>query len=136
MAVTANPTELLMQRRQTRAIINARAVQITISRVNRVRNERGGLSPDSSASELPPQTVCILHAPPRRRRLENNPPHQSLAEVPFSKDMVMGFWDMDIQMDDKFLVDDVQYTVAYVFQDRDYETIANLNSTTQAKPRP
>jgi len=80
---------------------------------------------------MPQQVFRIAHGPPRRRRLENNPPHAQHAEVPFAKDLLIGSWDADIRIGDTFEVDGVVYRVSYVFQDRDYETVANIESTTQ-----
>lgn len=81
--------------------------------------------------ETAEQTFRIAHGPPRRRRLENNPPHPQHAEVPFAKDLLIGTWDADIRIGDEFEHEGVHYRVSYVFQDRDYETVANIESTTQ-----
>jgi len=80
---------------------------------------------------MPQQVFRIAHGPPRRRRLENNPPHAQHAAVPFAKDLLIGSWDADIRIGDTLEVDGVVYRVSYVFQDRDYETVANIESTTQ-----
>lgn len=122
--------ELVLQRRQTMAMIAAAPLTITIRRQLYTRNERGGLD-DGSVVKLPEQTVRILHAPPRRRRLENNPPDESLAEYPYAKDYLLCRWDADIKKDDVFDAEGVTHKVTYVFISRDYEVTANIETLEQ-----
>lgn len=124
--------EQIMQRRATTEFISSQPLTVQLTRTIKQRDTltRGGtvvtVKPD-----LPPQTFRIAHGPPRRRRLENNPPHPSHSEIAFAKDLLIGSWDADIEIGDTFEDNGVAYRVSYVFQDRDYETVANIESITQ-----
>jgi hypothetical protein len=119
-----------MQERATANFVDAKPIMVSFVRTRSGRNERGGYDRNQKVV-IPPQKVCILHAPPRRRRLENQPPHLSLEEVPFAKDAIMGEKDLDVQLGDEFDVGDIHYKVEYVFNDRTWETIANISSQDQ-----
>jgi hypothetical protein len=125
--------EQMMQRRATAEFISAHPIAVRIRRTTTHRDlsTRGG-TVVTHHPELPEQVFRIAHGPPRRRRLENNPPHPQHAEIAFAKDLLIGPWHADIQIGDEFDVDDIGYRVSYVFQDRDYETVANIESLTQA----
>ena len=125
-----NAAELVLQRRQTMAMIGAAPLTVKLRRRTLTRNDRGGLD-DGGVIELPEQTFRILHAPPRRRRLENNPPDESIVEYPYAKDYLMGRWDADIKKDDEFDAEGVIHKVTYVFIYRDYEIIANIETLDQ-----
>lgn len=124
--------EQLMQRRATREFISSHPIRVRLTRTTKSRDTlvRGGTIPSHEHS-LPEQTFRIAHGPPRRRRQENNQPHPQHAEVPFGKDLLVGAWDADILIGDTFQVGAIGYKVSYVFQDRDYETIANIETLTQ-----
>jgi len=124
--------EQIMQRRATQEFISSHPIRVQLTRKVKSRDTlvRGGTA-TTFEQGMPQQVFRIAHGPPRRRRLENNPPHAQHAEVPFAKDLLIGSWDADIRIGDTFEVDGVVYRVSYVFQDRDYETVANIESTTQ-----
>jgi hypothetical protein len=127
-----NLSENIVQCRLTDWMIEAEPLDIVITRVIKEREEvRGGLRV-VEALTLAPQRARLLHAPPRRRRLENNPPHISLDEVPFAKDILMGEKTLNVMLGDIFQIGPNVYEVAYVFIDRDYETLANLQTVDQA----
>lgn len=125
--------EQKMQLRATREFINSHPFDavFTRRRVERDTQDRGGLV-DNGSYELPPQTVRIAHGPPRRRRLENNPPDDSWNQVAYAKDLLIGMPDLDAQVGDKFVdPHGAEYEITYIFQDRDYETVANIGTVTQ-----
>ncbi len=130
MTVGSNRTELLINKRNTDVFIDSAPIMVSFVRRVQTRNERAGLE-DSTPITLDPQRIRILHAPPRRRRKENNPPDPSLGEFPFAKDYLMGETDLDVELGDTFDVDGIQYEVTYVFINRQYETIANLGTKDQ-----
>jgi hypothetical protein len=132
MTMAWNAQENVAQRRMTDWFIGAAPLDIVITRVLKERETtRGGLAVIQTQS-LPPQRVRLLHAPPRRRRLENNPPDETFDEVPFAKDMLMGARDLNVMIGDLFTIGPDLYEVAYVFIDRTYETLANLQTVDQA----
>jgi hypothetical protein len=125
--------ENIMQRRLTKEFISGAEFEAIFHRTAVVRDteDRGGLV-ETHSYDLPPQTVRIAHGPPRRRRLENSPPNETWSELSYAKDNLVGPADLDIEIGDTFEAPDgVGYVVLYVFQDRDYETIANVGSGTQ-----
>jgi hypothetical protein len=131
MTIASNDIELIVQKRNTLAFIASAPVTVSLIRPQSEREEdRGGIR-QLPPITLDPQTFRINHAPPRRRRKENQPPNASLGEIPFAKDNLMGRWDADVELGDKFTWLGVEYTVTYVFWDRTYETIANLGTTDQ-----
>lgn len=125
-----NQAELVMQRRQTMAMIGAAPLTVKLRRKKYNRNERGGID-SAGVEELPEQTFRILHAPPRRRRLENNPPDESIVEYPYAKDYLLCRWDADIKKDDEFDAEGVTHKVTYVFISRPYEVTANIETLEQ-----
>jgi len=131
MSVASNAVELKMQKRQTLAFIGSAPITVALTRPVVERNEDTGGLRQVEPLVLAPQTFRILHAPPRRRRKENDPPNASMGEIPFAKDTLMGRWDADIQAGDLFQFNGVDYSVTYVFWDRAYEVIANLATTDQ-----
>lgn len=126
-----NAVELKINKKNTLAFIAAAPVTVALSRPQSERNEDNGGLRQLEAITLEPQTFRILHAPPRRRRKENQPPNATLGEIPFAKDNLMGRWDADVEEGDTFTWLGVEYLVTYVFADRTYETIANLSNTDQ-----
>lgn len=132
MSTTSNATELKLNRRNTLAMIDAAAIDVVIHRPTHTRagNTRGGVT-QLDDEVLPSQRFRFLRAPPRRRRQENEPPNQSMGEIPFAKDLLMGRWDADIELGDWFEYLGAKYTITYVFWDKTYETIANLANRSQ-----
>ena len=125
--------ELMMQKRLTDEFISGQKFEAVFTRrvVVRDTEDRGGIV-ETNTIDLPPQIVRIAHGPPRRRRLENSPPNETWSELSYAKDNLVGSSDLDIEIGDTFETPEgVGYTVLYVFQDRDYETIANIGSGTQ-----
>lgn len=121
-----------LQRRATAEFISSHPIKVQLRRTLKIRDTelRGGTI-ETSDPDIPEQTFRIAHGPPRRRRLENNPPNPTHGDVPFAKDLLIGRWDANILAGDEFSVGDVHYRVSYIFQDRDYETVANIESLTQ-----
>ena len=121
-----------MQRRATAEFISSAPVTVRLRRQQKKRDTllRGGTVIVYDET-MPMQTFRVAHGPPRRRRLENTPPHPQHGEVTFGKDLLIGRWDADIETGDEFEYDGIAYRVSYVFQDRDYETVANIETTTQ-----
>lgn len=126
-----NAVELKIQRKNTLAFIASAPVTVELVRVPVERNEDNGGLRRLEPITLEAQTFRILHAPPRRRRKENQPPNASMGEIPFAKDNLMGRWDADVLLGDQFTWQGVEYTITYVFADTTYETIANLANTDQ-----
>lgn len=126
-----NAVELKIQRKNTLKFIASAPVPVALVRQPVERNEDNGGLRQLTPITLEVQTFRILHAPPRRRRKENQPPNLSMGEIPFAKDNLMGRWDCDVELGDTFIWQGVEYSVSYVFADRSYETIANLANTDQ-----
>jgi len=124
-----NAVELRIKRRNTTAFIQAQPVQVVITRQTKTQNLRGGW--DTEPEVLPAQTMRINHTLVGRRARQASPGDETFGDVPYSKDVLMGPWDADVQKDDVFVVDGVTYTVDYVYLNRDYETIANIQNTGQ-----
>jgi hypothetical protein len=124
-----NATELRIKRKNTLAFIRAQPVSIVITRPTKTQNLRGGW--DTEPRVLAPQTMRINHTLVGRRARQASPGNETFGDVPYSKDVLMGSWNADVQKDDVFVVDGVTYTVDYVFLNRDYETIANIQNTGQ-----
>jgi hypothetical protein len=106
-------------------------MEIVIHRIETIRDteDRGGIA-KVREFDLDPQTVRVAYAPPRRRRLENSPPNPTFGELSYEKNYLIGMPNLDIQINDTFLSpqDGVTYEVLYVFEDRIYETFANIGT--------
>lgn len=124
-----NATELKIKRKNTVAFIRAQPVQVVITRETKSQNLRGGW--DTEPEVLPAQTMRINHTLVGRRARQASPGDETFGSIPYSKDVLMGEWDADVRKDDTFTVDGVTYTVDYVYHTRDYETIANIQNTSQ-----
>lgn len=124
-----NATELKIKRKNTLAFIQAQPITVVITRQTKAQNQRGGW--DLESEVLPPQTMRINHTLVGRRARQASPADETFGDIPYSKDVLMGPWDADIQKDDVFSVDGVTYTVDYVYNNRDYEVIANIQNTGQ-----
>lgn len=123
--------EQKMQLRATREFISSNPMEIVIHRIETIRDteDRGGIA-KVREFDLDPQTVRVAYAPPRRRRLENSPPNPTFGELSYEKNYLIGMPNLDIQINDTFLSpqDGVTYEVLYVFEDRIYETFANIGT--------
>jgi hypothetical protein len=126
-----NAVELKIQRKNTLAFIASAPVTVQLTRVPVERNEDNGGLRHLPPVTIPEQTFRILHAPPRRRRKENQPPNLSMGEIPFAKDNLMCRWDADVLVGDTFTWKGVEYSITYVFADNTYEIICNLANTDQ-----
>lgn len=125
--------EMRQQLRVTEDFISSDPITVAFERsvVERDTLHRGGLI-TQPVHTLPEQTVRISHSPPRRRRLENNPPNETFAELSFAKDMLIGMPDLDVRIGDEFVHNGIRFKVDYVFQDRAYETVVNIDTMSQA----
>jgi hypothetical protein len=123
--------EQKMQLRATREFISSNPMEIVIHRVETQRDteDRGGIV-EIREFDLDPQIVRVAYAPPRRRRLENSPPDPTFGELSYEKNYLIGMPDLDILQNDTFVSpqDGVTYEVLYVFEDRIYETFANIGT--------
>jgi hypothetical protein len=130
-STSSSIVEQKMQLRQTEEFISSAPVQIELVRTERQLDteDRGGIVKTATRT-LDPQTVRLAYAPPRRRRLENSPPNETFGELTYEKNYLVGMPDLDIQTNDTFVypVDGVVYEVLYVFEDRQYKTIANVGT--------
>lgn len=123
--------ERMMQLRATREFINSAPERVQFVRSETVQDteDRGGRG-EISTRTLDPQTIRIAWSPPRRRRLENSPPDPTWSELSYQKDLLIGMPDLDVKQGDRFIrdLDGVEYEVDFVFEFRDYETIANIGT--------
>jgi len=124
----SNPNELILQRKNTVAYIEAAFADIVLHRRTPHKNERGGA--DITPTVLAPQRMRVLHGYVGRRLEQAMPANQSMGHVPFAKDVLIARWDADVKAGDWFMYNGAEFTVSYVFDNNsEFETLANLAST-------
>ena len=127
----ADRTELVMQRRQTRAMIEADPTEIVLTRSTWTRNSTNG-GRIADVNELPPQRVRVLAPYISRRGRQNEAFDETLKSMPYSKETLLCFHTADIERHDLFEIDGIQYRVSFVYNNREYEILANIE-TVQAE---
>lgn len=99
-----NPTELRAQRQSTKAFIAADPLQIALFRPTKTRNASGGQSRSEPEEPLAPQTLRLLPASDRMPEVR-----LTGGELVSPTHTLMGEWDADLQRDDYFYLNEVQF---------------------------
>jgi hypothetical protein len=121
-------TELVMQRRQTRAMIECDPSNILLHREENHRNNLTG-GTHTIPVDLPEQKGRMLYGYIGRRGRMNEPENETLMRVPYAKDTLLMRHDADVERGDDFVLDGVTYRVSYIYENREYETLCNLENT-------
>lgn len=130
MAIS-NRVELVMQKRQTRAMIDADPSEVRFVRTKRTQSQVDGSWIDDPIT-LDPQRITWLYAYIGRRGRQNEPYNESMRAVPYEKDTILGMPDLDVERGDTFTLDGIEYRVSFVYNNREYEKTANVE-TVQAR---
>jgi hypothetical protein len=126
----SNPIELVIQRKNTVAYIQAAFSDIVLHRRTAYKNERGGA--DITPTVLAPQRMRILHGYVGRRANQNAPNDDSMGVVPYAKNVLIARWDADVKRGDWFVENGREYQVDYVFSNnREFELLANITDTAE-----
>jgi hypothetical protein len=123
--MTLKSTELLLQRRQTTAWIEADAIELLLYREQTVKDGAGGRK--KTWAPLPnPQRCRVI---PARSRSTSLTYTTLRGEVISSKDsLLVGRWDMDVNIGDQFHFGDSAWRVTYVEPDpHQYMTLCQLD---------
>lgn len=118
-----NQTELLMQRRQTTAFINADVLEVSLQRFAPVTTAAGGTKRGAPAT-VPLQRFRLV---PASMRTPTPTAATEGGQVPIFPYVLVGRWDADVQENDEFQLDGRWYQVRKVDPDRLVETRAGVD---------
>lgn len=114
--------ELVVQRKNTDAYLDADGESVTLSRSGvMVSDGAGGFKPGSAAGPVPPQTFVLATTD---RQL---PVRRTVDGLEISPEYIMtGAYDADVQPGDWFYRNGLKYEVVFVHLDRNFQTTAEV----------
>lgn len=118
-----NPIELLMRRRNVAAFIDADPVDVVLSRATRVRTPAGGWV-EGSRTPLSSQRARIVDSV---RRFANTQVNTEAGNIPTTAKVLIGLYNMDIEVGDDFTWNDAQWEVTAVKDTREERTVAAVD---------
>lgn len=113
----------IMSRRQIEALIKSDGEMIAFKRTGEVEQTDGSFLPGSPMT-LDPQLVLVI---PFLRRLPIGISISDFGEIPNSSKILVGRYNVDIQVNDTFFWKDQNFSVAELDMKREYHTVARLN---------
>jgi len=118
-----NRIELLMRRRNVTAFIDADPVDVVFSRATRVRTPAGGWV-EGPRTPLSSQRARIIDSV---RRFADTQVNTEAGNIPITAKILIGLYNMDIEVGDDFTLDGAQWEVTAVKDSREERTIAAID---------
>lgn len=121
--MTMSQVERIVRRRLVRAFIEADSIQVQLVRqVNRTKTEAGGWV-TFPAPALPPQTARIV---PSKRRFDNGLVNSEAGQIPHSEWLLLGFYNLDVEVNDTFLWQGSHYRITGILPNREERTLCSM----------
>ena len=122
--MTLSRVELVVRRRLVRAFIEANSVSIQFTRrQERVRTEAGGWTTTLSD----PRQSQVATIIPSKRRFDNGLVNAEAGQLPRSEYLLMGLYNLDVEVDDTFTWDGAQYKITGILPNREERTLCSMN---------
>lgn len=122
---TMSKQELILHRRIHRAFIRSDYVMVSFNRMQNVSDGAGGRTKQPATFSVRPQMVRVVPARSRSTSMIYTLP---TGETVSSKDsMLIGEWDLDVQIKDWFMYEGMAFQVSFIRPERSTETLCQLD---------